>query len=250
MIPKIIWQTYKDPYDSLPEYMRRATQTWKDLNPDYEYRYMDDSEAADFVRKEYGEEIHNIFINLPVGVMRGDMWRYLIIYKYGGVYADLDTECRSSIDNWKKEEYDFIVCPEHQDHFCQWTFAASEGHPILKSVIDLMVSRLKTPDYTMPHFVHYLTGPGMWTSAICDHLGIPNQDPYGRAHYEENVGGLIVDMADFNVSNIAKENKFHCYAGSQWRIFHHDAVKHLYGSQNWNEGYVKWIEDDIVKGTR
>jgi hypothetical protein len=228
--------------------MKKTVNTWKDNNPEYEYRYMDDEEAGEFIKLEYGDEVYSFFINAPVGVMRGDMWRYLIIYKYGGVYTDLDTECIKPILTWMIEDKDFIVCPEHQDHFCQWTFAASQGNQIIKTVIDLMIERLKVADYSMKHFVHYLTGPGMWTSGICKHLGIPNSDPYGRAHYQENSSGLTIDMADFNISDLAKHNKFYCYSGEDWRIFHHIAVRHLYGSQNWNEGYVKWIEDPLVKG--
>jgi len=250
LIPKIIWQTYKDPRGTLQPYMHEAINTWIMKNPGYEYRYMDDAQSAQFIKEEYGDEVHDLFVNLPVGVMRGDMWRYLVIYKYGGVYADLDTLCLQPIVSWMKNDKSFIVCPEHQDHFCQWTFAAEAGHPILKAVVDLMISRLKNADYTMPHFVHYLTGPAMWTSAICDYLGIYNNDPYGRASHKEGGEGLTVDMESFNETDIAKENGFYCYAGDKWRIFHWDAVRHIYGSQNWNHGYVKWIEDDKVKGSR
>lgn len=250
MIPKIIWQTYKDPYDTLPEYMKKEAEGWQKVNPDYQYNYMDDEQAAQFVKEEYGQEVYDLFMSVPVGVMRGDMWRYLIIYKYGGIYADLDTVCIKPIDTWIIEDKDFIVCPEHQDHFCQWTFAASAGNPILKTVIDLMIERLKSADYTMPHFVHYLTGPGMWTSGICSHLGIENKDPYGKASIVNNPQGLIMDMVKFNNSDVAKENKFYCYADEDWRIFHHMAVKHIYGSQNWTTGYIRWIEDPLVRGNK
>jgi len=119
--------------------MHEAINTWIMKNPGYEYRYMDDAQSAQFIKEEYGDEVYNLFINLPVGVMRGDMWRYLVIYKYGGIYADLDTLCLQPIASWLKSDKRFIVCPEHQDHFCQWTFAAEAGHPILKSVINLMI---------------------------------------------------------------------------------------------------------------
>ena len=248
MIPKVIYQTYKDPFDSLPEYMQKTSNSWKTMNPDYEHVYMDDSQASDFIKKEYGEKVYNLFINAPVGVMRGDMFRYLIIYKYGGIYADLDTLCVEPVSSWMKEDKSFIVCPEHQDHFCQWTFAATAGHPILKSVIDLMIDRMEKADYTKKHFVHYLTGPGMWTSGIMASLNLEDKDPEGVAHYDPEGTGLIENMLEFNESEVAKSNGFYCYAGDRWRIFHHTAVKHLYGSQNWNEGYVKWIEDPLVKG--
>lgn len=237
MIPKIIWQTYKDPFDQLQPYMIGAVNTWKEKNPEYEYRYMDDMQAADFVLKEYGKEWHDIFISLPVGVMRGDLWRYMIIYKYGGVYTDLDTECINPISNWLNEEYDMIVCPETDKHFCQWTFAANAGHPILKSVLDTIKDKLSKPEYGSPHFVHTHTGPAIWTDGINKALQI-------------SVNNLIDDYLLLNSSDNAKLYKFHCYGGENWRIFHFVDVKHLYGSQVWKDGYVQWIEDSLVKGTR
>lgn len=237
-IPKIIWQTYKNPYELLAPYMKDAIQTWKDLNPEYEWKYMDDEEAAEFIKKEYGQEWHDIFISLPVGVMRGDLWRYMIVYKYGGVYADLDTECLIPVSTWMLDDKDFIVCPETDHHFCQWTFAASPGHPILKSVLDLIKQRLLNPEYGSEHFVHTHTGPAIWTDGINKALDI-------------KVKNLIDDSDLLNMSYNAKLYKFHCYSKEQWRIFHFESVKHIYGSQKWNDGnYVQWIEDPMVRGTR
>lgn len=238
MIPKIIWQTYKDPFDQLQPYMLDAVNTWKTLNPEYEYRYMDDSQAAQFILEEYGQEWHDLFVGLPVGVMRGDLWRYMIIYKYGGVYTDLDTECLNPINIWLNEEYEMIVCPETNLHFCQWTFAASAGNPILKSVLDTIKEKLINPTYGSPHFVHTHTGPAVWTEGIMEALDI-------------KVDNLIDDHLLLNSSNNAKLYKFHCYGGENWRIFHFVDVKHIYGSQKWDDGnYIQWIEDPLVKGTR
>ena len=237
-IPKIIWQTYKNPYELLAPYMKDAIQTWKDLNPEYEWKYMDDEEAAEFIKREYGQEWHDIFISLPVGVMRGDLWRYMVVYKYGGVYADLDTECLIPVSTWMLDDKDFIVCPETDHHFCQWTFAASPGHPILKSVLELIKQRLLNPEYGSEHFVHTHTGPAIWTDGINKALDI-------------KVKNLIDDSDLLNMSDNAKLYKFHCYGKEQWRIFHFESVKHIYGSQKWNDGnYVQWIEDPMVRGTR
>ena len=237
-IPKIIWQTYKDPYESLTGYMHDCMQTWRSLNPEYDHRYMDDLQAGEFVLTEYGQEWYNIFINLPVGVMRGDLWRYMVIYKYGGVYTDLDTECLLPISSWMMEDKDFIVCPETNNHFCQWTFASSAGNPILKSVLDLIKDRLMSPEYGSDHFVHSHTGPAIWTEGVMRMLDI-------------KVTNIIEDHLLLNSCDNAKLYRFHCYGGEQWRIFHFESVKHIYGSQNWNDGsYTQWIQDPLVKGTQ
>lgn len=253
MIPKIIWQTYKDPLESLPKYMKDAIETWKNLNPEYEYKYMDDSQAAEFVKKFYGQDMYDLFMSFPVGVMRGDLWRYLIIYAYGGVYADLDTLCKQPIESWLKPEYDMIVCPEHDLHFCQWAFAASKNNSIIKSVIDLVVERNKKPNYNIPHFIHYYTGPGVWTSGILKELGLEEnnhkcdeQSTDGRCRHAR----LIDNSIEYNEYKSVKNKKFYCYGGQDWRIFHHTAIHHLYGSQNWHEGYVQWIQEPLAKKSR
>jgi mannosyltransferase OCH1-like enzyme len=217
--------------------MNDAMQTWKDLNPEYEHRYMDDSQASDFVLKEFGKEWHDIFINVPVGVMRGDLWRYLIIYKYGGVYADLDTLCWKPISTWIKEDKDMIICPENNIHFCQWTFAATPQHPVIKSVLNCILQAFKNPNYNKPHFVHELTGPYIWTKGILSALEI-----------NDNINLVYGNGVELcNSSSKAKQYNFYCYGGEEWRIFHFVAVKHIYGSQEWNDGrYVQWIKDPLT----
>jgi mannosyltransferase OCH1-like enzyme len=162
----------------------------------------------------------------------------MVVYKYGGVYADLDTECLEPISTWMMEDKEFIVCPETDIHFCQWTFAATANHPILKSVLDLIKDRLLNPEYGTPHFVHSHTGPAIWTAGINNVLGT-------------SITNLIEESDLLNSSDNAKLYNFHCYGKEQWRIFHFESVKHIYGSQKWDDGnYVQWIEDPIVKGTR
>ena len=36
----------------------------------------------------------------PCHVMRADLFRYLVLYKFGGVYMDLDGKCVKSFDQW------------------------------------------------------------------------------------------------------------------------------------------------------
>jgi mannosyltransferase OCH1-like enzyme len=230
MIPKIIWQTYKLPKEQLMPYMIDAMNTWIELNPEYDHRYMSDQEAAQFVADNYGKEWFDIFINVPLGVMRGDILRYMLIYTHGGVYSDLDTICVDPIKKWIKDEYDMIICPENDVHLCQWTFAAAPKHPVIKSVLDLIKENFKNPDYSQEHFVHKLTGPAVWTQGIRKALSIP-----------ENTRLTEMDKIQLDLPK-AKEYKFYSYGSEDWMIFHDKSVKHLYGSQNWHDGYDQWIK--------
>jgi len=96
VIPKIIWQTHEWDYKDLPINFRRATMTWRNLNPSWEYRYVSSAERAKQVRA-YSEEAY-LFYSFTDKVTQADLWRYIVLLKNGGVYADMDSVCSTPLD--------------------------------------------------------------------------------------------------------------------------------------------------------
>ncbi len=97
MIPKIIWQTHENKYNDLLPFQKNIINTWKNLNPKWEYRYVNAEERYLEV-KQYGDIAFNYYINADK-IHQADIWRFITIYKYGGFYADLDSICTQSIDD-------------------------------------------------------------------------------------------------------------------------------------------------------
>jgi mannosyltransferase OCH1-like enzyme len=93
-IPKIIWQTHNYEYSDLPIHFKKIAQTWKNLNPGWEYRYVSHTEREEIVKK-----YPMIWKYYPTqdGVCQADIWRYLVTYEHGGVYADMDSVCTEPI---------------------------------------------------------------------------------------------------------------------------------------------------------
>lgn len=54
----------------------------------------------------------------------------------------------------------------------QWAFAAARGHLLIKSVLDTALPRVVAQDvsFVNVHFVHDITGPGVWTIGLFDNL--------------------------------------------------------------------------------
>lgn len=96
MIPKIIWQTHEWKYEDLPLNFRGTIKTWKNLNPEWEHRYVD-AEQREKDIKEYNHILHRFYL-LADKVTQADIWRYVITYTNGGVYADMDSVCFSPLD--------------------------------------------------------------------------------------------------------------------------------------------------------
>jgi mannosyltransferase OCH1-like enzyme len=231
-IPPVIWQTYRT--KELPPEGEACRQSWRELNPGWEYRFMDDREVDQFVREEVDDEVYGIFRALPLGVMRADFWRYLVTRRHGGLYTDIDTVCTEPLDNWLPTDAELIVCPEDRVHLCQWTYLSAPGHPCLDAVVDLLVERARAGiDTSYEHFVHRHTGPGLWTDAFLKVLDCEERD--------------MVALARRKDLKSAEEMKIRIL---EWKYFNGFKVKHLFGSRVWGGDYDTWVKerDGMVRG--
>lgn len=145
MIPKIIWQTHEWDYNDLPEVFKKTSYTWKNLNPEWEYRYFNAKDRENFIAEHYPlllkTYLEPVFLE-PIKIRQADIWRYCVVHKYGGVYSDMDSVCIKALDHML-ENYngeDLVVLKgtsweERKDvHNCN--FAGITGSKILKDIID------------------------------------------------------------------------------------------------------------------
>jgi mannosyltransferase OCH1-like enzyme len=96
-IPKNIFQTHKSLVYLISKKKSKilnAMNTWRRFSNNYNYYFYNNSMCDKFMKNNFDEKINNAYFKLPMGVMKADLWRYCIIYKYGGVYADADTVCK------------------------------------------------------------------------------------------------------------------------------------------------------------
>ena len=64
----------------------KENDSWKKLNPDYTVESYDNQRCEKFVREHYPQ--YEFVYNHLKSVRRFDFVRYLIVYHYGGIYAD------------------------------------------------------------------------------------------------------------------------------------------------------------------
>ena len=211
IIPKNIFQTHK----SL-EYLKRnpkivnAMKSWCNHSPQFKYYFYDNVMCDIFMKKNFDyNNINKAYQRLPLGVMKADLWRYCVIYKYGGIYADADTVCKINPNIFINNSYLTIAPEPGHPFFCQWCFAAPPGSPFLKAIIDLSVERILELNKGDHINVHHLTGPAVFTDAINNYLNetkMPTFSDVGQYYkYSSNI------LSVFNRER-----------------FHNTFVKHLY----------------------
>ena len=102
MIPKKIFQTWKTP--TAFQYLKNS---WIENNPDFEYHFSSDEDCRDFLRS-FDKEVFETYEMIIPGAFKADLWRFSILYVFGGFYCDIDTFCLSSIKNFVNEKTEFI----------------------------------------------------------------------------------------------------------------------------------------------
>lgn len=189
-IPKILHQTYKTK-DVPSEYLDNINQL-KRQNPSWEFVLYDDADIVKFIKDYYGDVILDYYnrISPKYGAARADLFRYLLIYKKGGVYLDIKSSLEKPLDTiiYPDDQYilshwgssDGVKMERWNYHpeltqigareFQQWHIIAASGHPFIKRVIEYVLQNID--DY-MPE-IHGIgqvgtlrtTGPIAYTSAI------------------------------------------------------------------------------------
>jgi mannosyltransferase OCH1-like enzyme len=192
-IPKIFHQTFYD--RTLPEELQRSVAHLKALHPDWEYRFYDDKDIAEFIQNNYPGAAWDYFhrIDSRYGAARADLFRYLLLYKAGGVYLDIKSGVTEPLDGKLRSDDQFIISQwdaqatsfpwgRHDElrnipggEYQQWFIASAPGHPYLKAVIDTVLNNIDAYDPiihgTGKYGVLRLTGPIAYTLAIERVLG-------------------------------------------------------------------------------
>ena len=173
-IPKIIHQTWKT--NKVPDFLEFCCNSWKAINPEWQYKLWTHNEMEKWIKENY-PQLYSIYINYPHAVQRADMFRWLVLYKMGGLYVDLDFECIRPL-NYFFSHYvkhgDFIIGLEPSAHakyfhkinrvICNAFIAAIPNHPMCANII----SELEKRSSGDPKTIVYSTGPLVSTHCIND----------------------------------------------------------------------------------
>lgn len=173
MIPKKIVQTWETK-DISPEF-QVIIDTWKNLNPEYEYYLFDKDERYTFIQKHFNSIILETYDLLNPGANKSDFFRYCYLYINGGVTTDLDTLCIGKLNDFVADEFmtsidlnDNPIEPTH-NLALGTVMAAIPGHPIMMNCIRLVVKNVR--DRLYPSSRLDLTGPGILGRGVNLYLG-------------------------------------------------------------------------------
>jgi mannosyltransferase OCH1-like enzyme len=153
-IPRVIHQTYKT--NDLPTEISEVVQRLKDMNPTFEYKFYNDNDCVEFIKENYDEETLNLYlsINPNYGSAKSDFFRYLLMYKVGGVYLDIKScttkpleEVLLPTDEYLLTHWEGLDWADELKYyfgeFQNWHIICKPNHPFLKRVIEIVKDNIK-----------------------------------------------------------------------------------------------------------
>lgn len=162
-IPKIIHQIWVGPHP-FPQEALAWQETWIALHPDWEYKLWTNEDVAqlEFDNKVYYDQAKN-------WGEKADILRYEILYRFGGLYADIDQSCLKPFDvlHHTCDFYTGIhamplitVKGNNKLRIANGVIACIPGHPIMSQVVN-QVKKERANSNLLAR-----TGPDFFTKVI------------------------------------------------------------------------------------
>ena len=158
-IPKVMVQTSKSSTGIVPLHYN-SIMSFIELNPEYEYKFFDDTDCRDFIKGNFEKSILEAYDTLIPTAFKADLFRYCYLYKNGGIYTDCKMILRKPFREWisKNEEY-LLVEDYGGKQFYNAVMAMTPGNKQLYELI------LKIKDNTINYSYGFqcleYTGPAL-----------------------------------------------------------------------------------------
>jgi mannosyltransferase OCH1-like enzyme len=191
VIPTNIFQTWHTKF--LPPLMIKSMSTIQRLNPRFKYFLYDDNDCREFIKTHFKPDVLWAYDSLIPGAYKADLWRYCVLYEYGGVYADVDTLCLGKLDDFIGSNsavflVDFNSNKEEGCHNLANGFIAIEPRsPIMKECILRVVHNVEN-NIVYSNRILDFSGPGVLGRSVNRRLKLPEESSFvGK---EGNIGDI------------------------------------------------------------
>lgn len=161
-IPKIIHHIAPQDTELWVDCWSDCYASWKKTFPEDEYQHIvwNDEEGIRNVVSEEHPHLLSLYDSLPVKVMKIDLAKLCILYKHGGIYADMDIYCYKNFYSLLKNDlYILESWVEWGESIQNSLMIANKGNPTIKKCIDSVTYKeYNTEHETVMNFCgsHYM----------------------------------------------------------------------------------------------
>lgn len=148
VIPKYIFRTGSCNVKNLPKEIFDLYTKTIENNQEYTLFYFDDIDRELFIKENYNENYYNAYKKLIPKAYQADFFRYLVLYKFGGIYMDFSMEELIKLDDIIKTYKNVYVRDRLDMPIIYNAFIATISESkILKNCINKCVNNIENNNY-------------------------------------------------------------------------------------------------------
>lgn len=190
-IPRIIYRTHYDK-NIMNKFSKEINLTEKNT-PNFEYKFYNNEDIENFILKNFHQRIYKAYMSIKdkYGACKADFFRYLVVFKYGGIYLDIKSVVIKEIESILKKYPDKLIVNYPNNlpllnsftskffpygEFNQWCIVSPKGHPVLKKIIEEITHNIELENkrdekiFKGGYGVLSLTGPVIFTKIIKENI--------------------------------------------------------------------------------
>lgn len=225
MIEKIIHQIWYQGESEYPEKFQKGIESWKTNHIDWQYMFWDEKKMKSVIRKDY-PQYYKKWSDFHYMHQRIDFFKYILMDKYGGMYADIDTISLKSVNPLLKYDIngETIIVSKMTETFVSdivgsinnGIIISSQGHPFWKWYMAKIMKQCNKTWWTKFSEIENTTGPSFFSKCILEYKG----------------EGITV----------LNSNAFEpCYGGDPYCIPGSDSYANHKHEQTWVHPGLQWI---------
>lgn len=164
-IPKFIFRTGRPEFKHLPQIIKNVY--FKDLveNENYHVFYFSDDDCQQSIEDTQDERIINAYNKLIPTAFKSDLWRYVILNKYGGVYLDFSHVSTKSYDYIINNDKEIFLKDKKDECGINNSFiACCKNNEVLKTAIEFCIYNVE--NFVRDLRVYDVTGPQLLERAF------------------------------------------------------------------------------------
>ena len=144
-IPLTIYQTFYK--KQLNGDIYQTCMINKTMNFEYNYKFYDNDNVDLFIKEHYPQYL-KAYQSLIPGAYKADLFRYLILYKYGGVYIDCKSTTIVPLRDFIPPDANFVMFRDRLKGTLMNCFiACTANHPIIKLTIEKTIDNIVNKKY-------------------------------------------------------------------------------------------------------
>jgi mannosyltransferase OCH1-like enzyme len=159
-IPRIIWQTNFTDRVTLPVYLNYLFNRL--MAPGFEYRFMITEARWKFIAEHYPQVLPH-YDRLQIGAAQADLWRLLVLHRFGGVYLDIDAHQIWPLSRVLGTEREELYVTSRSGELSNYFIASAPGNVNLAKLIERVVQNIQENTLTN---VFEITGPGVFINLL------------------------------------------------------------------------------------